>query len=310
MNKKEFKTLDEQLNILKTKGLIIKDEDKVRDILFLENYFFVNGYRHIFMKSNKDRTFLENVTFEELYQMFIFDRNLRNILFKNLLIIENNLKSIISYELSKKYGYREKDYLNPSNFTNDNKEQRRVNDVINKMKRQIRVNGSKHTATLHYISNYGYVPLWILVKVLSFGLINELYGILKEEDKEYISEFYHIQKDDLEIYLALLANYRNLCAHEDVVFDHRSQRIIPDNRFHLMLNIKKENDEYINGKNDIFSLIIIMKQMLTKENFEDMLNKIEELFTEFDDNVNSIKLSKLYKYMGFPENYKDILNID
>lgn len=310
MNKKEFKTLDEQLNIFKTKGLIINDEEKAKEILLMENYFFINGYRYLFMKSNKDKKFINNATFDELYTMFLFDRNLRNILFKNLLVIENNIKSIISYQLSKKYGYKEENYLKPSNFNTDIKEQRRVNDVVNKMKRQIRVNGEKHTATYHYINNYGYVPLWILVKVLSFGLINELYGILKPEDKYEIANYYKLDIESMEIYLALLSNYRNLCAHEDIVFDHKSQRVIPDNRFHIMLNIPKENDVYKYGKNDIFALIIILKQMLDKNLFTQMINEIEEEFIDFDNKVDSISNDKLYDEMGFPKNYKDIININ
>ena len=310
MNKKEFKTLDEQLSIFKSKGLNVIDDKYAKDVLLMENYFFINGYRHIFMKSNKDKKFINGATFNELHTMFLFDRNLRNILFKNLLVIENNLKSIISYQLSKKYGYKEKDYLKPSNFTTDRKEQRRVADVINKMKRQIRVNGNKHTATYHYINNYGYIPLWILVKVLSFGLINELYGILKPEDKFSIAEYYNLDVESLEIYLSLLANYRNLCAHEDIVFEHKSQRVIPDNRFHIMLKIPRTDGEYVYGKNDIFSLIIIIKQMLKKEKFEDMIKEIENEFINFDNEVNSIPLEKLYDKMGFPKNYKDIINID
>lgn len=310
MNKKEFKTLDEQLSIFRSKGLIINDDEYARDVLLMENYFFINGYRYIFMKSGKDKRFINGATFDELHEMFLFDRNLRNILFKNLLIIENNIKSIISYQLSKKYGYKEKDYLRVSNFTTDNKEQRRVNDVINKMKRQIRVNGSKHTATYHYISNYGYIPLWILVKVLSFGLINELYGILKPEDQLSLAEYYNLDVKSLEMYLSLLSNYRNLCAHEDIVFDHRSQRIISDNRFHIMLNIPQTDGEYIYGKNDIFALILILKQMLKKDKFKEMMFEIENEFIEFDNKVDSVPIEKLYDKMGFPKNYMDIINID
>ncbi len=310
MLKKEFKTLDEQLTIFKSKGLIINDEDFAKEVLLMENYFFINGYRHIFLKQGKNKKFIDGVTFEELYQLFLFDRNLRNILFKNLLIIENNIKSIISYQLSKKYGYKEKDYLKPSNFTLDHKEQRRVNDVINKMKRQIRVNGNKHTATLHYINNYGYVPLWILVKVLSFGLINELCGILKPEDQSSLSEYYNIDFENFEVYLSLLSNYRNLCAHEDIVFDHKSQREIEDTRFHEILKIEKVDGEYKYGKNDIFALIIILKQMLKKDKFEQMINEINNEINIFDNKVNSISINKLYDKMGFPKNYMEILNID
>ena len=178
MKRKEFKTLDEQIEILKSRGLVINDIDKTKELLLRENYFFINGYRHIFMKNHKDSLFIPGTTFEELYAVFQFDRSFRNVLFKNLLIVENNLKSIIAYKLSKKYGIREKDYLKPSNFSQDIKKVRQVNDVLNKIKRQIKLNGRQHSATLHYISNYGYVPLWILVKLLSFGMINVLYSIL------------------------------------------------------------------------------------------------------------------------------------
>ena len=200
MGKKIFKDLDEQIEIFKSKGLVITDEEKTKDILLRENYFFINGYRHLFMKSWKDTNFIPGTTFEELYAMFVFDRRVRNIFFKNLLIIENNIKSLMSHQLSKNYGFREKDYLNPKNFTKDPMQSRQVHDVLNKVKRQIRVNGKQHSATMHYITNYGYIPLWILVKVLSFGLINELFGILKEEDKEEIADIYGIDKETLKVY--------------------------------------------------------------------------------------------------------------
>lgn len=309
MNKKEFKTLDEQLNIFKTKGLIINDEEKAKEILLMENYFFINGYRYLFMKSNKDKKFINNATFDELYTMFLFDRNLRNILFKNLLVIENNIKSIISYQLSKKYGYKEENYLKLSNFNTDIKEQRRVNDVVNKMKRQIRVNGEKHTATYHYINNYGYVPLWILVKVLSFGLINELYGILKPEDKYEIANYYKLDIESMEIYLALLSNYRNLCAHEDIVFDHKTERSIPDTEYHKKLNIFRMDDEYIYGKNDIFAVIIMFKFLLEDDEFRLMLKEFNYEFQELDARIDSIPVEKILDVMGIPKNFMDILDM-
>ena len=48
---KLFKTLDEQLEILKEKGLIIEDEEFAKEILLRENYFFLNGYRTLLMNS-------------------------------------------------------------------------------------------------------------------------------------------------------------------------------------------------------------------------------------------------------------------
>ena len=309
MKTKEFKTLDEQVEILKNKGLTLNDVDKTKSLLLRENYFFINGYRHVFLKSDKQRVFIKGSTFDELYAVFQFDRSFRNVLFKNLLIVENNLKSIISYRLSKKYGIREKDYLKPSNFSQDIKKVRQVNDVLNKIKRQIKLNGRQHSATLHYLSNYGYVPLWILVKLLSFGMINELYSILKPEDKLSVAEYYNLDVETLGIYISLLSNYRNLCAHEDIVYEHRTQKEIPDTRYHRELDIPMMNDEYIYGKNDIFAVVIMLKYMLTESDFTDFVNEVSYDLSLLDGRVSSVPQSKILDRMGFPENWEEISKI-
>ncbi len=53
MWRKKFKTINEQVEILKNKGLIIEDENVVKDTLLRENYFFLMGYRHAFLISQK-----------------------------------------------------------------------------------------------------------------------------------------------------------------------------------------------------------------------------------------------------------------
>ena len=310
MVEKQFKNLDEQVEIFKSKGMIIQDEKYVKRVLLRENYFFLNGYRHLFLKSNEDRTFKEGTTFEELYSLFLFDRSFRNVIFKYLLVIENNLKSIISYQLSKKYGYREKEYLKEKNFTNAPEKQAQVKDLIKKMQRQIRVNGSQHSATLHYVSNYGYIPLWILVKVLSFGIVSEMYSILKPEDQKEIAKIYVIEPDVLTVYLPILANYRNLCAHEDILYENKTQKAIDDTVYHQLLKIKKEDDEYICGKNDLFALIIILKQMLDKEEFKNMTMELNNVIETLDFNLHTITINDILNRMGFPINWMSLANME
>lgn len=310
MSSKIFRTLDEQIIILKNKGLVIDNEEEVRNILLRENYFFINGYRFLFYKSPTSRNFLDNTNFKELYAMFNFDRQFRNIIFKNLLIIENNIKSIFSYQLSKKYGYREEEYLRASNFTSNPEKSRQVQDLIKKMKRQIRINGTQHTATQHYQTSYGYLPLWVVVKVLSFGIVSELYTIMKREDEQEISDLYKISIEELKIYLPILSNFRNLCAHEDILFDHKTQRSIPDTRFHAELNIPKTDGEYIYGKEDLYALIIIMKQMLRRDEFKLMMNELTYEIDILEGKLNVIKISKVLDTIGFPLNFKEISYID
>ena len=306
---KDFRTIDEQVEILQKKGLIVEDIDEAKEVLLRENYFFLNGYRHLFMVSEKDRTFIKGSTFRELYSLFLFDRYFRNIIFKNVLVIENQLKSILSYQLSKKYGYKEKDYLNPKNFTSDHDKKRRVKDVLEKMKRQIRINSLHHNATAHYANSYGYIPLWVLVKVLSFGIVCELYTILKKEDKIEIADIFNTTPEDLSNYLIILSNYRNLCAHEDIVYENKTERYIEDNIYHEQLNIPKMDAEYIYGKNDLFAVIIIFKVLLTNDSFRLMLKEIEYEIEKLDGRIDSIPIEKILDRMGFPTNYMDIIDL-
>ena len=306
---KNFKTIDEQLEILKTKGLIIEDEEETKEILLRENYFFINGYRILLMNSYSDKTFVPGATFRELYSIFLFDRYFRNILFKNMMIIDNQLKSVISYQLSKKYGYHDKDYLNPKNFTQDKTKSRRVRDLIEKMKRQVRVNGAHHMATMHYMNNYGYIPLWVLVKVLSFGIVCELYTILKPEDQLAVADIFNTTPEYLENFLPILANYRNLCAHEDVVYEHRTEKTIFNTIYHEKLEIPRMDDEYIYGKDDILALLIILKYLLRKEDFRLLMKEIEYEIEKLDGRIDSIPIEKIMDRMGLPSNYMDLIEL-
>lgn len=309
MGRKIFKTIDEQIEILRQKGVSFENFDNPADVLVRENYFFVNAYRHVFLKSENDNVFIDGVNFSEIYGLFTFDRKLRNILFKNILIFENNIKSIVSYVISKNYGYKESTYLDTSIFTKEPKKNKQIADLIKKMKRQIRVNGKQHNATKHYIENYGYLPLWVVVKVLSFGIVSELYSILKKEDQVEIASYFNLRVEDLLVYLPILSNYRNLCAHEDLCYEHKSSVSISPNKYHSYLNIPKFEEEYIYGLNDVFALIIILKGVLRTNDFNLMLNEISYEIDFLSGKLKSINISKILNRMGFPPNYYDIVRL-
>lgn len=307
---KVFKTLDEQIEILKGKGLVIDDIEYARNIILRENYFFLMGYRHLFYKSDGSKTFRDDTNFRELYALFTFDRQLRNIIFKNVLIIENNCKSIFSYVLSHKYGYKENDYLRPQNYVQSHDKQKQVNDLLRKMKRQIRINGGQHDATKHYINNYGYIPLWVVVKVLSFGITSELYTIMKDVDQREIAKEFHVDPENLLTFLPILSNYRNLCAHEDILFEHHTQKVIPDNKYHEALHISKMDDEYMYGKGDVFAVVLIFKYLLSKDDFRLFLNEVSYELDRLAGKLDSIPVYYVLDHMGFPTNYLELLDME
>ena len=310
MKEKVFKTLEEQIEILKNKNLQIDDIGYAEKILLRENYFFLMGYRHLFMQKDNRRLFIDNAEFREVYALFSFYRQLRNIIFKNILIIENNAKSIFSYVLSQKHGYKEKEYLKPSSYNYSPEKSRQVNDLLRKIKRQINVNGRQHEATKHYLDNYGYIPLWVVVKVLSFGVTSELYTIMKRADQEEIANKFQISVENLIAFLPILSNYRNLCAHEDILYDHKTQKVIPDNKYLEFLNIPRIDNEYIYGKGDVFSVVIIFKYLLYQDDFRMFMNEINYEIEHLSGVLHSISIENVLDRMGFPNNYRSLLDIE
>ncbi len=85
--------------------------------------------------------------------------------------------------------------------------------------------------------------------------------------------------------------------------------MIGDTKYHRLLKIPITNDEYIYGKNDVFALIIVMKQMLKSDEFKNMGLEILHTFENLELNIKSIPMEKIYDRMGFPKNWKEIIDI-
>ena len=96
----------------------------------------------------------------------------------------------------------------------------------------------------------------------------------------------------------------------DILFENKTQKSIDNTIYHEKLNINKIEEEYIYGKNDLFALIIILKQMLSEEDFKNMVLELSNATNALNYNINTIKIEKVLNRMGFPLNWKDIMNIE
>ena len=81
---KEYKTFNQQLTILRNRGLIVPTDGKPKRFLEQENYYnVINGYKDLFLlkdthgKPVEPETYLSNAHFNELKTLFLFDRELR-----------------------------------------------------------------------------------------------------------------------------------------------------------------------------------------------------------------------------------------
>lgn len=302
---KPFKNYDEQLNILKSRGLIINDENYCKYILHRENYYaLVNGYKDFFLES--ENRFIENTSFDALYGLFLFDRELRQLFLYYILRAEHTIKSIIAYEFAKNHS--ECGYLNYKNYAgfknkNNSLKQRKLElNIVAELHNTLSRGFRENTSIYHYMINHEQVPIWVLINHLTLGTIGKFYEVLIDKTQMDISKNFKITPAHLISFFKILTFYRNICAHDERFYNSQIHKFsIKKTNLHKNLTHKGV------GNRDILSLLIVLKYILDKDDFQ----KLYSLFLEHLDFLNHILSSKqktqVLDKMGLKGNWKEIL---
>ncbi len=325
---KKFTTTDTQLRKLRSRGLIITDGSKAKKIIEKENYYnLINGYKALFLDtaySGPDEKYISGTNFNEIYSLYLFDRELRNIYIKYILEIENNVKSVLSHDFSKKYGHD--NYLKISNFDTTVRKFEKVTqaqkngeiaDLIASLQREISHQLKKNSPMVsHYVLDYGYVPFWVLVNTLSLGTVSTFYSYLKQKDQNDIGRKFNLKPEEMTKILFILAIFRNACAHDERFYNLKSIKrdttanSIKDNPIHSALAISKNSsNNYICGKNDLFAITIIFKLMLSKTSFNKFILSVRDQVERLSKKIHVVPVDSVLKEMGFPTNWLDIQKI-
>ncbi|MEE0417778.1 MAG: Abi family protein, partial [Clostridia bacterium] len=110
-----------------------------------------------------------------------------------------------------------------------------------------------HQVVTHYMTEHGYIPLWVLVNVLTFGKIENFYKNMKPEDKTVVSKQFNLQPNELAKFMHMLALARNKCAHDERFFDIKFKERIHTKsikNFSVLGIIRATDGSYNYGTND------------------------------------------------------------
>ena len=278
---KDFFTYDQQIKKLKDKGLIINDENAAIEFLKLEGYYnVINGYSPHF-KQNKH--FYKGTTFEQVCRLYAFDKELRSIVYKHTSSIESHIKALIAHEFSRVHGVDEKEYLKPASFTTNDNAQATVTRLIeecrNTITEALNRNSNKYREYIaHNYNDHGHVPMWVLIRALSFGTISIFYKNMIKVEKEVIAAHYNLSSAQLANMLEVVVSYRNIVAHGERTFCAR----LPRTRLSTQLSITKKlciaknsKGEIKFGKNDFLSLLICCKYLLPPSEFHLLMAELK-----------------------------------
>lgn len=350
MEEKEYKTYRQLLAKLRSRGMVIgkgSQGSRVMRILEKENYYnVINGYKELFLSAKAtettDEVYKKGTTFDEVYALYKFDREIRQVYLQYLLQIENTLKTVISHEFSSRYGYD--NYLKLDSFqsaaTNDSKEISRIakqnnfhmptdiakvkqisaeentasvikliGDIQQEIARQM---NKHHQVVTHYMTKHGYIPLWVLVNVLTFGKITNFYYNMKSPDRISIAKFFGVQDKELHKYMTMLGLARNKCAHDERFFDIRFRQSLHTksikNFKHLGLS-RNLDGSYSYGTNDAFAIAVIFAVLLNKADLREFVSSMRSAFSRLSKQLKIINVDEVMKVMGYNANWTNLLNL-
>lgn len=309
MKEKTFLTVDELLIKIKSKNISIKDENNVRDILETNNYYFIMGYKFAF--KNSDGTYKDNTSFEDIYSLYIFDKMLKLIILDPILEIEQKLKTIYTNNYSYRYGYRIDNILDINHYDLSNNY---LKDTLSNLGKQLNNFGNNNKAVMFYKNNHSFVPLWVYMKILSFGIIRDMFYISKASDKDYMKNKLtneNINSGEVANMLRLLVRVRNICCHDDILLSFVDDKLgIKTTKYHEEFKLKKDkNNSFIQGKKDLFAILITIKIFLSKDRFNILINNLSMLVNEYDKQIGSLDRNQILSIMHLPDNFEKLKDL-
>ncbi len=284
------KTYEEQIEILISKKLNIKNKEIAIETLKRINYYRLSGYM-LHLKTND--YFIPGITFEFICNIYNFDKKLRQLLLEKIEDIEIAFRTQIAYFFGHKYGPL--GYLDSKNFDLNPKCQEQYKEIIRDLNMRLEKSKKNELFIQHHYDKYqGQFPIWVAIEVFPFGLLSKLFSILKGEDKQQISQDYYKQKYFyIESWIRHLSYIRNICAHYGRIYN---KKLVIKPSF-------PKKDKKINPPtNFIFNTFLILKKLSI--NSKDWSNYILGLKNLLNENSQFIKK----ELIGFPEDWYKILS--
>ena len=164
-----YTTTSKQLKKLKSQNLIIENEERAYKRLQSYGYFnIIKGYRNPYIFKNENQiTYRDGVSFEQIYSLYLLDKNLRNAVFASMLDLEEHIKAVVADVIAESFGVHQEDYIQFRNFRDKKRKSSRFSlaKIINCMKNAL---DTSKDPVAHYRDFHGIIPPWVLFKNLYF----------------------------------------------------------------------------------------------------------------------------------------------
>ena len=288
---KTAKSFNDQLALLRSRGLNIPDEQKALRYLSNVSYYRLSAYMLPFqIYNNPSHTFLDDTEFDNILNLYVFDRQLRLLIFDEIERIEIAFRCqvIYQYTMSKGSNWYEdpKEFYNPHNFA---KFLTTFNDEFNQ---------SKEVFIQHYKDKYtspSHPPAWMGLEILSFGQLSKLFkNLVTSDEKKKVGRHFHLHHIVLSSWMESLSYIRNTCAHHSRLWNRTItvKPTLPNHTNQLWIDKKLQYNP------DKIGIVLATINYLIKS-----INPQSSFQSKLKDLIHSCKEVNI-KAMGFPADWE------
>ena len=276
-------TYKQQLDKLKLRGCITKNDAFCMSVLKAVSYYRLSAYFLPF--KNNDDTYVKGTNFEQVFDIYEFDRKLRRIIFSAIEEIEVFTRAALAYFHAHKYGAV--GYFDEKNYSvkhNHEKFQKLIEHEISSNRNLPFVR--------HHKQKYnGKFPIWVIIELFTFGMHSFFFADLTTKDqKEIARTVFHTTANNIKSLLRCCTDLRNICAHYGSIY-YRNFPSVP-------AGFKTDNKD----KYKLWTIIQVVKELYydAEKWNTSILKPMIDLFEEYKNDIN-------LTHMAFPSNWIDLL---
>lgn len=303
-------TYEKQVELLLSRGLIVTDRKRAERHLANISYYRFSAYMLPYKKKENGiiiDAFKEGTTWDDIYDLYVFDRKLRLLVFDAIERLEVAIRTQIIYQLSHKYGSHWQDnahIFNPPREVTLRDGKKITIDVYREIQSHIKEQLHSNRAEVfiqHYHNKYDTPenpPSWMSVEIMYFNHLSKICtGLKNRADIVGIASYFALPPKTFCSWLHTMNYVRNICAHHSRLWN-RDLNIVPEKLLFSKHLVWISNPDTSKRSRNYYFFCMINYMLQVANPTSQFKTKLKELLEEYK---NVISLDS----MGFPKGWEE-----
>lgn len=278
---KRATTIQEQIKLLKNRGMSIPNEKKAAEVLLDIGFYRLGFYAFPFEKSfpnlnNRTHEYKPDTSFSDVLDLYYFDYDLRKILTYYLNRIEVNLRTFITYTVSNHYKESPTWFVDSTVMRSNY-----ISEFEDKVYKTIRENPVIKRHHNKYI-NDRFAPAWKTIEFMTLGNLCSLFNNLKDDNlKISIAKHYQCGLGVFINYMETIRVIRNSCAHGSCIYNISLAKAVKSSKqVPITADMRHNIRGIISVVRYILGMVSANRQSDMDKDISDLLNKPRSPFAK------------------------------